>query len=248
MKREVHMVKSKNYDWSALDRQLLVGFQNFAKCHIVEISHTPSSFVSIFRKLFRYFEVPINVRLKKDPTNKINDICVGGTYYAYDDKDGRRSINLEFFFNPDCKIVKVTLKRFKEIINLVADTILHEMIHMRQWRRRNYKAIPGYESSAAFASKRKEQNYLGHPDEIDAYAFNIAIYLNTKLKRERDIVNYLNRDTSDKRLAMNSYIWYLRTFDNNHNHKVIKRLKKKIIYYLPNAKLGKPYKTSDWLK
>lgn len=242
------MVKTKNYDWSCLDRQLLVGFQNFAKSQLVGISHSPASFVSIFRKLFRFFEVPIIIRLKKDPTNTLNDVCIGGCYYAYDDKGGKKAINIEFYFHPDSTSIKVSAKRFKEIINLVADTILHEMIHMRQWRRRNFKSIPGYESTSAFASKRKEQNYLGHPDEIDAYAFNIAIYLINRFKKDKQIIDYLNRDTRDKRIKMNSYVWYLRTFDNNHRHKVVKKLKKKIIYYLPNAKIGKPYKTSDWLK
>ena len=41
---------------------------------------------------------------------------------------------------------------------------------------------------------------------------------------------------------------YLETFDHDHRHRVIKKLKKKIMYYLPYTTLGKPYKTSDWLK
>jgi hypothetical protein len=42
---------------------------------------------------------------------------------------------------------------------------------------------------------------------------------------------------------------YLDTFDHDHDHKVIRKLKKKVVNYIPNAiELGKPYKTSDWLK
>ena len=63
-----------------------------------------------------------------------------------------------------------------------------------------------------------------------------------------EIMKYLNQDLSDDRLKRNSYKDYLNAVDHNHNHTVIKKLKKKIIHYLPYAEIGKPYKTSDWLK
>jgi len=40
---------------------------------------------------------------------------------------------------------------------------------------------------------------------------------------------------------------YLKAFDYNHDHKIIKRLKKRVIRYLPNAELGRPYRTADWI-
>ena len=42
---------------------------------------------------------------------------------------------------------------------------------------------------------------------------------------------------------------YLDAFDHNHSHRVIRKLKKKVMNYIPNAEeIAKPYKTSDWLK
>jgi hypothetical protein len=40
---------------------------------------------------------------------------------------------------------------------------------------------------------------------------------------------------------------YLRYFDNDHKHPVIRRLKRKITHYLPYAELGRPFKTADHL-
>ena len=132
----------------------------------------------------------------------------------------------------------------------IADTIMHEVIHMRQYRRRNFKDIPGYYSTASLAKKRNEQVYLGHDDEIDAYSFNIACQLLDRFSGNRkEIANYLNKDFGDKRLKKDGFKMYMDTFDHDHGHRVIRKLKKKVINYLPNAEeLGKPYKTSDWLK
>ena len=40
---------------------------------------------------------------------------------------------------------------------------------------------------------------------------------------------------------------YLDAFDRNHNHPIIRRLKQKVIRYLPNAVEGKPYRSKDWI-
>jgi hypothetical protein len=40
---------------------------------------------------------------------------------------------------------------------------------------------------------------------------------------------------------------YLKAFNHDHNHVIIKRVKKKVIRYIPYAKLGKPYRKKDWI-
>ena len=112
------------------------------------------------------------------------------------------------------------------------------------------KTFPGYESSANLARKRNEQIYLGNSDEIDAYSFNIACQLLDRFGEDKtSIVNYLNTDLNDKRLKKDGFRMYLDAFDHNHSHRVIRKLKKKVMNYIPNAEeIAKPYKTSDWLK
>jgi hypothetical protein len=238
-----------SYDWSMLDRELLTEITALSAYNIVNQQLTPVELSSRIRSHLRFFKVPVNiVSIYHKNTNK-NSVWVGGLYYSGKDELGQKSITVRLQYNPTEQYVKLNKQKFRRMCLAIADTILHEMIHMRQYRRRCFKSIPGYESVAESSKQNAEQIYLGHNDEIDAYSFNIACMLGNKFKNNvNQIVDYLNKDLSDNRLEKNSYRTYLKTFDHNHNHIVIKKLKKKIMYYLPYAKLGKPYKTSDWLK
>jgi hypothetical protein len=171
-------------------------------------------------------------------------------YDGRPDRKNLKAITLTLHFNPDAKSIKIQKSDFKKMCASFADTLLHEIIHTRQYRRRGFADIPGYLSTARAGKQRSEQNYLGHPDEIDAYSFNIACQLLDKFhNNQKKIIKYLNSDLSNKKKPDNPFISYLRAFDHDHDHIVIKRLKKKIINYMPNAvELDKPYKTTDWLK
>jgi hypothetical protein len=40
---------------------------------------------------------------------------------------------------------------------------------------------------------------------------------------------------------------YLKAFEHDHNHIILRRVKKKIVRYLGAAKMGKPYRNKDWI-
>ena len=238
-----------NFNWSALDRDLLIQFAMLAGPFIIGKKLTPTQITSNFRSTFRWLKVPINFRTSYHTQTEKHWVWVGGSYESLKDKAGHQSITIDLQYSPENNSLKLTSNKFKRMCRTIADTILHEVIHMRQYRRRNFKDIPGYCSTALSGKQRTEQNYLGHFDEIDAYSFNIACYLTDNYEKIGDITTYLNKtDHSDKRRTKTSYGMYMSAFDHNHNHRVIKKLKKRIIYYVPYAKLGKPYKTTDWLK
>lgn len=238
-----------NYDWSILDRDLITEITALAAYNIVNQKLTPVEISARIRSHLRFFKIPVNITSTYHKDTTKTWIWVGGLYYSEKDANNQKSITVRLQYNPTDKHIKLDKKRFRRLCLAIADTILHEMIHMRQYRRRCFKTIPGYKSIAESCKQQAEQTYLGHYDEIDAYSFNIACMLGSKFKHDHSrIVSYLNSDLSDKRLGKNPYRLYLNTFDHNHNHTVIKKLKKKIMYYLPYAKLGKPYKTSDWLR
>jgi hypothetical protein len=131
---------------------------------------------------------------------------------------------------------------------LFADTILHELMHMRQYRSRKFKQLPDYASTAEKDEQNQEQSYLGNPDEIDAYGFNIACELLDKFRGdEQQVIEYLSEDQKGLRRRYNCWRMYLKAFNHDHNHVIIKRVKKKVIRYIPNAKLGKPYRKKDWI-
>jgi hypothetical protein len=131
---------------------------------------------------------------------------------------------------------------------LFADTILHELMHMRQYRSRKFKELPDYASTAEKTEQREEQEYLGNPDEIDAYSFNIACELMDKFKGdEQQVIKYLSEDQKGLRRRHNSWRMYLKAFNHDHNHIIIKRVKSKVIRYLPQSRIGKPYRNKDWI-
>jgi hypothetical protein len=191
--------------------------------------------------------MPVKVVIDKDPKHDIGIIYIGGTYYADADIDGNRQIEVVFSYSTDSTTIKMSDARWIRTCNLFADTVLHEVIHMRQYRTREFKAIPGYESTAYYARDRREQEYYGHKDEMGAFAFNIACELYDRFGTDFDSAKkYLDTNLS-KRAKKTCWHKYLKAFDWNHNHPVIRSMKKKIIRNLPYAEIGKPFKTPDHL-
>jgi hypothetical protein len=243
------MAQLKSYDWSTLDRQTLISVVNAIKNDVVDCPLTPKEFTRKIREQFRLAQIPIKVKTLLHKETDDSWIWVAGEYWSCKDKKNKKFLTLTLHYNPTNTIIRYSYDKFRRLCRSVADTVLHEVIHTRQYRRRNHKQISGYYSVAESSKQRIEQEYLGHSDEVDAYAFNIACYLQDEFKGDTKLmIKYINSDLSDKRLKKNSYKMYQETFNFNHNHRIIKVLKKKIIYYLPYAELGKPYKTSDWLK
>jgi hypothetical protein len=250
LKAEGFMTKAALYDWSALDRELLAEMVHFTSVNVVGQNLSPTVFSNRIREILRFFKIPVKVRSCYNTKTDKKSVWVGGLYDSVLDQNDATSITLCMQYYSPKVTIRANKNSFRRVCLSVADTILHEVIHMRQYRRRGYKDIPGYDSTAKLAKKRNEQIYLGHSDEIDAYSFNIACQLLDRFNGDKkSIVNYLNSDLEDKRLKRDGFKMYLDAFDHNHSHRVIRKLKKKVMNYIPNAvEIAKPYKTSDWLK
>ena len=241
---------AKIFDWSIVDREILALMIKMAEPTIVGMSLQPTDISKKIKKIFKFFDLPVKIRTIYNQITTPNTVWVGGLYDSNLDEESKTSITVITQFNNKNKDVVLNKCMFNRMCYAIADTILHEIIHVRQYRRRSYKVIPGYLSTASSGKKHTQQEYLGHPDEIDAYSFNIACQLIERFGDNDNLISkYLNADFTDKRLRKDTYKMYLQAFDHNHKHTVIRRLKKKIVYYLPNAReIGKPYKTNDWLK
>ena len=235
------------FDWSLLDRVRIIEYIRLIEPEIVK---TPLTITQFHNKITSHIKKQLPVRFRKVFNSKVNNNClhIGGLYNSEFDREKKKCI--EIIFEYQNKSAKITLshQRFRRICYSIADTILHEIIHMRQYRRRKFKVIPDYDSNASKTKLRIEQSYLGNSDEIDAYGFNIACELTDKFDgNRRKIVKYLNENQSDKRRRHNSWIMYLRAFEHNHNHPIIQRVKKKAVRYLTAASYGKPYRNKDWI-
>ena len=240
------MTRSK-FDWSILDRNSLY-------CYLWGVSDKivghPLFVPDIHKILANQLKTYLPIRVIKRFNEKVEFgyIYIGGAYYSDYDQDHEKCIEINFSYNPFEEKITLSKLRFKRMCMLFADTLLHEIIHMRQYRRRDYRVLPDYPSTAEKEEQRLEQRYLGCTDEIDAYGFNIACELTEKFSGDhKKIVKYLNENQKNKSGRNNCWKDYVRAFDYNHNHPVIQKLKKKIIQYLPNAEIGKPYRNKDWI-
>lgn len=240
------MARSK-FDWSSLDRSILYSYMYEARKHIVGKALTIDQIHRILSNQAKKY-LPIKTKMIRTAEQEHGIIYIGGCYYGDDDKHKQsRFIEVCFSYFVWDHYLTITDYRWRRICSVFADTMLHEIIHMKQYRSRRFKEIPGYESTAHLVSQRKDQNYYGHPDEIGAYAFNIACELYDRFGTNYQASKrYLNTSHTLKHKA-SSYLRYFKTFECNHQHAVIKRLKKKVIHYLPYAEIGKPFKTSEYL-
>ena len=238
---------TENFDWSVLTRNSIITLMHTLSPKIVKQPLTIDQFHKKVTTLLKKY-IPVRVRKSFSPKVDQGHVFVGGCYYSGYDEDYEKCIEVLFQYRTDEKIINLTAKRFASMCTTIADTLLHEIIHMRQFRRRNFKNLPDYASNAEKSEIKAEQEYLGCSDEIDAYGFNIACELMDKFgKNKKQVVNYLNENQKGKKRRYNSWRMYLKAFEHDHNHPILQRVKKKVVRYLPAAEAGKPYRNKDWI-
>lgn len=236
----------KPFNWSQLDRYNLSAMLYKAGASIVGKKLTIAEIHKILSTHIKA-HLPVRVKYKEDPGQEPGLIYMGGTYYSDYDRTGKRQIEVVLSYCLFDEYLTITRSRWTRLCGLFADTILHEVIHMRQYRTRKFKSIPGYESTAHLAKQRRDQEYYGDKDEMGAFAFNIACELVDKFGyKPTEIWNYLDSNRA-KRNKRSTYLRYLKAFDFNHDHKIIRKIKRKIMNQLPYACHGKPFKTTDHL-
>lgn len=104
---------------------------------------------------------------------------VTGCYNPEDDLEGRVPIELEILYAKERNYYEFNDRDLSRDrwYNLVFDiiTILgHEFVHLNQSRRRHFKPGKEYTSRHKNPYVKDSQEYLGIPDEVDAYAFTAA--------------------------------------------------------------------------
>ena len=183
---------TENFDWSVLNRNSIITLMRTLSSEIVRQPLTVEQFHKKITTLLKK-HLPVRVRKAFSPKVDPGFVYVGGCYHSAYDEDYKKCIEILFQYRAKEKIINLTAKRFSSMCTTIADTLLHEIIHMRQFRRRNFKQLPDYASNAEKSEIREEQEYLGCSDEIDAYGFNIACELMDKFgNNKKQVVNYLN--------------------------------------------------------
>lgn len=239
--------RKPRYDWSLLDKYVLYDF--FQEISPLVVGQT-LSVTQFHTRISRYIKKHLPVRISKNYNPKVDrgTACIGGLYYSELDRKKQKCIEICFVYNPSDKEITYTQRRFNRMCNVLVDSILHELIHMRQYRRRNFKEIPDYESTAQRTKQRVDQSYYGCPDEIDAYAFNITCELLRHFDEDpKKVERYLSKNYPDRKIKSHCLKEYLRAFSWDNDHEIIRKVKARAIRYLPNAVVGKPYRNRDWI-
>jgi hypothetical protein len=238
----------QDFNWSQLDRNNLYSMLYSAGRDIVGKT-VPVELLQ--KKLSSHIKsnLPVKVvRVQRDRKHNPKLIYMGGTYYGdLDKKKHKRFMEIVLSYHPFAKEIKITEYRWNRLCVLFADTILHEMIHMRQYRSRNFKAIPGYESTAHYHKQRQDQEYYGHRDEMGAFSFNIACDMLDRFGHNPvEIRSYMNSMRA-KRHKSSSYCKFLTAFDWDHDHIKVRQMKQKVMKQLEYAAIGRPFKTTTHL-
>ena len=234
-----------NFDWGQFTRQAL--YKALLE-HTAILGHE-QILIRDFQKCLRKFFKPYPIRVKNTRNKKVtaNKVFVGGGYFSDDDYDGLKPIEIEFNFCPKETHIDIDETNWSNICLLITDVVLHEIIHLKQYRARKFKTKIGYASQAEDPDQREQQEYLGDQDEIDAYAFNLACELWDKF----------GDDLLQSQLWLDSDLWfedsksqfyhYMLAFDGDHTHPIIVKLKRKTLAYLPNIDIDKPFRTRRYL-
>lgn len=234
------------YSWFELNRELIIDLL-YLKRHLFAKKMSVKHF---HKKLAYQIKRIARVRVPIIYDNKVDrhTICVGGSYCSDRDQDNKTAISIDCYYNKKYKMIHVCESNYFQLCVTVADVLMHEIIHMRQSRKRNFNVIKSFTSTARNDEKRQVQNYLGHRDEVEAYGFNIACEINDKFNRDNEKIKmFLDGNLRVKTDKMPCYQQYVKAFSKNWQHPVMISLKKQITKNIDKAKIGKPFRNNFYI-
>ena len=237
----------RDFNWSQLDRTNLYTMLYQAGGDLVGKKMPVKT---LHKRLSAHIKSCLPVTVKKwqyDTKQARGFPYMGGSYDSVLDKKGKKKfIEIVLSYNPLDTEIRITRYRWTRLCSLFADTVLHEIIHTRQYRSRNFKDIPGYESTAYYHRQRVDQEYYGHRDEMGAHSFNIACEMIDRFGYDPVAIRHY-MDTLTSRTKKGTFTKFLATFDGDHDHVKVRQMKKKVLRQLEYAVIGRPFKTNTHL-
>jgi hypothetical protein len=175
------------------------------------------------RREFKLSDIQIKISAKRDKTLNEDCIYVNGFYDPEDDQENECAIELIVTHNFPKDLLWYPIDSTL-VLTQIFDTVVHELRHQRQYRKRKFKVGPERGTG--------HKEYLADPDEIDAYSISIATELVRSLGRIRALrymhnINTLGRFKLNKQFVSPCLSMYLGEFPNTADP-VIKNLTKKI--------------------
>lgn len=160
---------------------------------------------------------------------------VGAHYDPEADEEGEIPIHIDLFFSDsDEGYLEWTKEGRKFFLYKIKDVMKHELLHLKQHRNRDFH--PGRDGYVD--DQGMEYEYMSRPDEIEAYAMNIADELKRAVGKEKafDLLRSAAKTTTLKdkfdHLLTPDLMAYFVLFKYDPTHPVLKKLLKKIYIYL----------------
>jgi len=173
----------------------------------------------------------IEVNFENTPNVLANEINMNAGYSQGIDKWKDPDIyptSLTLLLNNKQRTYSFSKEGFDELVNRISDAIGHERIHQGQARKRKLQH-PGSEYTGPEKDKA-ERNYLGKPDEVEAFSYNIASELLRWHDKETIINAFRKGDLSILKDSIN-FVAYLASFEDTDN-KTMRNLINKILKYI----------------
>ena len=172
----------------------------------------------------------VEVEFINTPNVGKNEINMNAGYSQEVDKwkdQDMYATSLDLLFNNRQRTFSFSKEGFDELVVRINDAIGHERIHQKQARKRKLQH-PGSEYIGP-GKGRAERDYLGKPDEVEAFSYNIASELLRRHDKETIINAFRTGDLSILKDSIN-FIAYLSSFEDTDN-KTMRKLINKILKY-----------------
>ena len=175
----------------------------------------------------------IEISIDTSPNVEPSEMVINAYYDPEADEDADSAIEIVLVFNPTDKVINWSKSGATTFVNELSDALKHELLHATQYRNRNFIA-----GNKGYDRRNDEYEYMSRPDEIEAYAMNIA----DELVRKVDVDGALEllrmaKKTAQFKDEMGKYLSpnlmaYFTMFNWDATHPILKRLLKKIYQYI----------------
>lgn len=185
---------------------------------------TPAQLVKSMHKFLNQSH-PSKTSLEQSESLDRRDFAIGAAYDANFDEENKKALIFILVVNrqPD-EEWRMKPYRIAQLNIDLLEAIVHEYQHMHQYRSRNHITNRTYQSLSKTTAEPHHE-YLGNPDEIDAYAANIAarLYINKSVvhpDNSPDLASYYEAFGANHpvtRLLLKKIVLHINYLENNNN-------------------------------
>ena len=209
---------------------------NLSKLYsLLQPGQSRSQIIKIIRKVL-LDETGEQFRVVIHNSNEVprGEMALSAYYEPEDHEDGADEfIELALIFNSKDKTVDWTDEGKEYFINELSDAVKHELLHAQQYSGRDF--VDGRDG---YDQRDSNYEYMTRPDEIEAYAMNIADELVRKADKDGalQLLRMAGKAASFKddmgKFLSPNLMAYFAMFDWKTDHPVVKRLLKKVYQFI----------------